>query len=214
MRIQFLFLMLCIWIFAGLTSAQLTVDASGQIRERHRQPLAGSGGSSGYKLPIRLVLKIVGSPPGEDGKVIVRFTLRNVGTKNLEIPVSPNPGDFEPDDPNASYRLKMMNLYLTLDTGRDAFRQRSLLRGGAYLYGSRSFPGTLVPLAPDESIDVLARVTLPAQEDASGKVVVGRVSLNDETVRAQQGHTYLDSVEIGSAQSQDYSLTSLLALQE
>jgi len=210
------FLALCVstsCVSVTAASAQLTVDATGPIRERHRRPSSGTGGSSGYKLPLLVSLRTTGAPPDERGKTVVEFTLTNIGKSDLAIPISPHPGDFEPEDPKVSYSVKMLNLYLTLDSGERTSRQRVMLPGGAHLYGSSRLPGTLISLTPAESIHVLASVTLPDGE-GNGKVIVGRVTLNDETLQTVREHTVSDTREIGSGESQDYPVRSLLGPQE
>jgi hypothetical protein len=201
-------LLLCTWVSFGVASAQLTVDASGPIRERRRQPSSGSGSSIGYKLPIQLTVKATGAAPDENGRTLLEFTLANTGKNELSIPISPHPADLEPEEPKASYAVKTLNFYLTLDTVTN--RQQVTLPGGAYLYGSSDFPGTMVSLPVGESISVLARVALPRTAVEHGKVIVGRVTLNDETTKTVKGQTSSDVKEIGSGESQDYPLRSLL----
>jgi hypothetical protein len=203
-------LALCILVSLGVASAQLTIDASTPIRERHRQPSSGSGGSIGYKLPIQVTVKATGAAPDENGRTLVEFTLTNTGKKELSIPISPHPADLEPEESKASYSVKMLNVYLTLDTAGRADRQQVTLPGGAYLHGSSDFPGTVVSLAIGGSISVLARVALPRTEDENGKVIVARVSLNDETIKTVRGQTSSDVKEIGSGESRDYPIRTLL----
>jgi hypothetical protein len=88
-----------------------------------------------------------------------------------------------------------------------------MLPGGACLYGNTSVPGTLVSVAPGESIRVLARVTLPTGEENKG-VIVGRVRLNDETVKTFGTQTSSDTREIGMGESRDYPIRSLVAPHE
>jgi hypothetical protein len=210
---KMLSLVLGISIPFGMASAQLTIDASGPIRERHNPASSGSGGSSGFKLPVQVSVRTNGAPPDEKGRTVVEFEVTNVGKNDLAIPISPHPGDFEPEVSNVSYRVKTLELFLTRDTGEGANRQQVMLPGGAGLYGNTSVPGTLVSLAPGESIRVLARVTLPTGEENRG-VIVGRVTLNDETVKTLGGQTSSDTREIGMGESPDYPIRSLLAPHE
>jgi hypothetical protein len=70
----------------------------------------------------------------------------------------------------------------------------------------------MVSLAPGDSIKILTRVALPSQDNARGKVIVGRLSLNNDVVGTIQGLTVSKSSELGTAESRDYTLDSLLAL--
>jgi hypothetical protein len=198
-------LALCIWVSWGVASAQLTIDASGPTRERHRQPSSGSGGGTGYKLPIEVAVKAIAGAPDENGRTLVEFALTNTGRKQLAVPISPHPGDLEPEESKASYTAKMLNIYLTLDTVERASRQQVTLPGGAYLYGSSDSPGTIVSLATGESINVLAPVALPSTDSDNGRVIVGRVSLNDETIKTVRGQTSSEVKEIGCSESRDLS---------
>jgi hypothetical protein len=101
---------ICLSVLLGTARAQLTIDATVPIRERHRQPASGSGGSSGYKLPIVLTAKTIGAAPDDDGRTVLEFTLTNEGKKDLEIPISPHPRDFEPEDPSVGYSVKNLSL--------------------------------------------------------------------------------------------------------
>jgi hypothetical protein len=212
MRARFRVLVICVFVFTGIfASAQLTVDATVPIHERRRQPTRGHAGSSGRRLPLQVAIGTNGSPPDEKGKTLVTFVISNSGKDDIEVPVSPHPGDFEPEDSKASHTVKMLSLYLTVDHGEGADRRRAMIPDSAHLYGNNAFPGTIVLLAPGESIHVLARLTLPTDAEVKeGGAIVARVSLNDETIRTVGGQTSSDRQEIGSADSVDYTLQSLL----
>ncbi len=193
-------------ILSGLAFAQMTINATGPIHERKRQPSSGSGGSSGYKLPIQISLERKDIPTCGDNRVTINLTLINQGSKEIEIPISPNEGDFEPKDPKVSYSVKALKLYLTLDTTDRATRQRAIVPGGTTLFGSAAIQQTLISLAPKKSINVLTCVSLPARNVTSSRVIVGRLELENETISTVQGQTSSETREIGSAESQDYSL--------
>jgi hypothetical protein len=188
--------------FAIAASSQLTVDATGPIRERQRDAFAGSGSSIGRKLPLQVAIAARGSTADASARVIVEFTVTNLGKENIAIPVSPNPGDLEPVDPKASYTLNVLHLYVTSDK-----RRMSRLAGGADLYGSPVFTETLVQLAPGDSIRVLARLALPS--GATTATLVAHAALREEALRMVGGQPFLDTKDLGSASSPEYSLQAL-----
>ncbi len=177
------------------------MDATGVPRARLRNPTVGHAGSIGRHLPLRVAAEFVRFLPAGNGVAEVAFTLTNSGENPLVIPVSPNPRDLEPSDPKASYRLKNINLYITSDR-----RQESVLAGGARLYGSEAFPSTLVMLASQKSLRILARVTLPPvlADHSSEAVFVAHAVLNDQTMGMVGGQISEDTKEIGSAVSPEY----------
>jgi hypothetical protein len=97
----------------------------------------------GRKLPVNVIIETTGAPPDESGKTLVVFVLTNSGKTNISLPVSPNPGDLEPPDPKTSYKGLVLGLRISL-----AKRPASIFAGGADLYGSDDFAGTLVNMVP------------------------------------------------------------------
>jgi hypothetical protein len=193
-------------------SAQLTIDANSPVTGRRREPTQGSGGGIGRKLPVRLAIEAHGSPPDDMGRTQIEFAVTNSAKTSLEIPISRNPGDFEPEDPNAVYTVKEFSLYMTSDTGSGNDRHELMLAGGANLYGDRALPGSLAVLAPGKTIHVLTWVSLPKKSRAAegNATVVAHVALNEETIRTVGSLTSSNTQEIGSASSEDYKLSSLL----
>src|SRR5258708_2005563 len=188
---------LVVTVFA---SAQLTVDATGPIRERRRPPTAGSGGTMGRKLPISLAIEIRDAQPSATGDSLVLFVLTNSGRDKLTVPISPHPGDLEPSNPGANYALSRLSLYITTS---DRAQSHALLPG-TNLYGNQAFSGTLATLAPGESLRVLVRVKLlvePSKPGTSAPVYVAHVILSTETIKTISGRTVSDTREIGSATS-------------
>ena len=88
--------------------------------------------------------------------------------------------------------------------------------GGADLYGSAEFPGTLTTLAPGDSLRVLARVALPEAgvEGHAGGAFIASASLNHVAFRTVNGEILLESQNVGSATSSEYTATSLLGRHE
>ena len=70
--------------------------------------------------------------------------------------------------------------------------------GGADLYGSAAFPGTLVNLAPGDSIRVLTRVALPEGGDAApgAETFDASASLVNQTLKTVNGQIVSDSQEL------------------
>ena len=188
-------------------SAQLTVDETAPAKRRQREPTAGTGGGVGRKLSILVSIETHRSSPDENGGSLVEFVLTNSGKEDLSLPVSPNPADFEPADARRSYKVKVLNLYVTYDKP-----EANSLDGRATLYGNDSMPGTMVKLAPAESIRVLARVTFPSSTSAPNVpfVLVAHAILESETVRPIKGEVFSRSQEVGSSSSPEYSLSDLL----
>jgi hypothetical protein len=192
--------------FSFSFSGQVTVDATGPIHQRLRNAGAGSGSGIFRKLQLQIAIEVPRASPNDNRPTEVDFILTNSGKDELTIPISPNPGDFEPADPKVSYTVKLLNLYITTDM------RQGILPGGADLYGNRAFPGTLVTLAPGKSVRVLTRVALPlvlVADQTSTAVFVAHAVLNDETIRTVDGQTLVDGQEIGSATSPPYTLKSL-----
>jgi|SRR5271166_3826877 len=187
-------------------SGQLAVDATGPIRQRHRDAGAGHGGGVGHKLPLHVAIESHGVPAGENSRTLVEFIITNSGKEDLPVPVSPHPGDFEPTDPKTGYTVRCMGLRIT--SGK---APGTILPGGADLYGSQKLPGTLLVLAPGESIHVFTRVALPSFRALQLEAVfVADVILNDETIRSVDGRDFSDMREIGSASSEEYTSQRLL----
>jgi hypothetical protein len=181
---------------------QLTVDATGPIRERRREAGIGQGGGFGRKLPLQVAMKTPGTPPDENGKTVVEFILTNTGKNDLTLPISPHPGDLEPSDPKANYTVQCLGLRITSGKGSG-----TILPGGADLCGRNAFPGTLIALAPGESIRVLTRVALPhiSIPGPGARVFVADAILNRETIKIVNGQTVSDMQEIGLASSPEYT---------
>ena len=176
-----------------------TVDARGPIHETKRRVAAGHSGSIGRRLAVALSVEVGATAAIPREPFDAEFVLENSGKDNLVVPVSPNPGDFEPKDPSISYSVKHLSLFLTFGK-----RQAPIL-WGAQLYGSPQMPGTLVVIAPGKSLRVLARIAAPAAPpESEANIIVPFVAhaiLNDETIQEVNGKTLMESVEIGSATS-------------
>ena len=188
---------------ASLTAsmwAQLTVDATVPIRARHRLSSGSRGGGVGLRVPLRVAIETNGSPPNDNGKMLVTFILTNTGTASLEIPISPHPGDFEPSNAAEGYRVR--TLYMAITTGKVP----GTVIAATVLYGSRKFPGTLVALAPGGSIRVLTRIPiLPPETDPKDSIVTASAILGTDVVKVTDGRSFVEMEEIGSASSPEYT---------
>jgi hypothetical protein len=188
------------------SAGQITVDATGAVHERRREPAGGSGGGIGRRLPLTVTIEYLGKPSAEAGRYKVKFIIANSGDSNIEVPLSPNPGDLEPDNPQKPYTLLRMNVFLTSDTGTGSERHEVMCAGGALLFGEMSVPTTTVKLSRGQSIHVLAFTEPPIRQTSSAATkVVAHVVLTEETITPNGTKTVAQSREIGSATSEDYS---------
>lgn len=182
---------------------QLTVDVTGPVRQRQRNPTFGSGGSSGRRLTLRVIVDVHGSQDAQ-GRTYVDFILTNSGNADLVLPVSPHPGDLEPSDPKVIYTIQHLTLYLASERGPKGNKRSTVLPGGADLYGQRQFPETLTTLRPGESLKFLTRVTIPHNSENTvieSVALVGYAWLYKETVRPVGDELKSEEEEIGSASS-------------
>ncbi len=189
---------------------QTVIDATGPIRGRLRNPTAGHVGSIGRKLPIQIAVEYQRPQPQTKDAMNVCFILTNTGEKELAIPVSPHPGDLEPQDKNVTYTVKHLNLYMTSISNK---RQELVLAGGAQLFGNEGLPKTMLTLGPGKLVRVLARVQVPSGRLSDRTILfVAHAALDSETMRTVDGQTFEDSEEIGIASSTAYKAQSLFEL--
>jgi hypothetical protein len=191
-------------VFAVNSLGQLTIDTTGPIRQRKREAVRGHVGSSGRKLSLQLAIQTAGSPPDEKGKTLVEFILTNSGKNELTLPVSPNAGDLEPSDPKTAYTVMRLGIGISLSK-----KPAVILPGGADLYGSAESPGTVIDLAPGDTIRVLARVALPEAGGPNPEGFDAIASLDNQTIRTVNGEVVSDSQDLGFARSPEYTLQSL-----
>jgi hypothetical protein len=194
-------------LLAAVSQGQATVDASGPIREGTRIASQGRGGGVGKTLPLKVAIEINVPSPDLNGKTLLEFVLTNSGKDELTLPVSPNPGDFEPSDRKVGYTVMTLALLVGMSK-----RPGVLFPGGADLFGNAAHPGTLMVLAPGDSLRVLARVALPPVSELDGERFDGTASLASETIKTVEGKLIFDSREIGFARSRDYTAEELLSI--
>lgn len=109
----------------------------------------GSRGEQKYKLPLEV--SIVRSWISEQGEAGVEVRLQNVGETPFDLPASQNLTGIEKPG-NKAQRL----FWLLLRPETDI---RSASIGGVVVGGSTSVSGSLIELAPGESLRVLMRIT-------------------------------------------------------
>lgn len=180
------------------------VDATAPVRNRLRPPTAGHFGSVGYELPVRITVERDNTAAGNNGDWDVDFAITNVGKTAIQLPISIHPRDLEPSDPNMSYAVTVLRIYLTQPNGRE-----SLLRSGVDLYGSPKFPETMKVLSPGDSIQVIARMLRVATGLALNETLRCHVVLEEQKVSMKNGQVFGDTNELGSAQSDEFRLDSL-----
>src|SRR5258708_40146643 len=83
---------LSIPIVAG---GQLTINATGPVRERHRNADVARGGGVGRRISLLVAVQTHSGSPDANGDTQVDFVLTNFGKVDLVVPISPNPGDLE-----------------------------------------------------------------------------------------------------------------------
>lgn len=181
---------------------QLTIDATGPIRNRMREATRANGGGIGHKLPLQVAIKVPVSSPDASGRTPVEFILTNSGPKALTLPISPNPADLEPSDPKSPYAVLVLGLRVSLSK-----KPGIIFPGGADLYGSASVPATLVTLSPGDTIRVVTRIALPG---SASEPLLATASLENQTLKTVNRELVLSSQEIGFATSAEYTLGSLL----
>jgi hypothetical protein len=128
-----------VFVFALLTSAiapcQLSIDSTGPIRPRKHDATWASGEGVGRKIPLHVSIEVPVAAPDSTGKTLVEFVLSNSGKNNIDLPVSPHPGDFEPADLKGGYSVVRLGLRL-----RESGKPGAIFAGGADLFGSSAFP--------------------------------------------------------------------------
>jgi hypothetical protein len=187
----------------AVSQERMAVDAAGPIRERARIASIVRGGGVGRLLSLKVAIETNVISPDTNGKTLVEFILTNSGRSNLTLPISPHPGDLEPSDPKATYTVMTLGLRIGLSR-----KPGAVFPGGAELFGNADHPGTIVTLAPDESIRVLARVALPGE--GSAEPFDAGASVNNEIIKDVNGELVSDSQEIGFARSKQYTVRQLL----
>jgi hypothetical protein len=127
---------------------------------------SGSGGSIGHQNGLKLSL-ISASPasPRLGEAVDLELQLKNVGSKEVEIPWNLNPNNF---DLPTTDRMKyyQANFSMTITWAKD----KSWHSGGMiYLYGSDELPSTMHVLSPGKAVQFRVRFPLEGGRDESAE---------------------------------------------
>jgi hypothetical protein len=198
----------CLVAFLG---QETTIDATGPIRARVHEITSGSAGGIGRKLPLTITIRFRDVPSNGADRAKVEFTIVNSGDSNIDVPISPNPGDFEPKDERKTYTLLELHAFLATHTGEGIQRDEKTFGDGVHLYGDRTVPSSIVTLPPGSSIHVLAFAANPQHQQISNPKakVIAHVVLIQETVTIVGVNASGRANEIGSAISEEYSIANL-----
>lgn len=181
----------------SLSMGQLVVNATAPYSELRRQPSSGSASSIGRSLPVQVEVEINPERQNGAGMMEVDFVLRNNGEKPILLPVSPNPSELEPSDPDLVYTMQVLTLRLSSSTDL-----RAELKGGATLFGNANYPGTMLTLAPGQFLRVRSLVAVPSRSTkGSAANFTASVDLEKETIRTTNGKTVSESQDLGRAKS-------------
>jgi hypothetical protein len=193
----------CGWFSIAVYSQQV-VDATVPVKNLHWSTQGGSGGSAGQRIPLLVTVRAIGVPD-TTGKAKIEFVLTNTGENDLKIPVSPQPAELEPTDPNTDYTVTHLGLFIT-----EANRAK-VLKGTADLYGKPNTALSLINLPRGHYIRVQANVWFPHISEAEKSTLSFKVgAIEDyELFRNRDGRRVLDSQEIGSSFSKEFTIQSL-----
>ena len=184
--------------------SQQAVDATVPVKNLRWSTEGGSGGSVGQRIPLLVTVTAIGAPD-TTGKAKIEFVLTNAGENDLRIPVSPQPADLEPTNPNTDYTVTHLGLFIA-----EANRTK-VLRGRADLYGKSNTELSLINLPRGHHIRVLAKVWFPHISEAEKSTLSFKAgAIEDyELFRNRDGRRVLDSQEIGSSFSKEFTIQSL-----
>lgn len=189
----------------GQRTPDATLDATVPIRQLRWDVQGGSGGSAGARIPLSVTVKRTGltETPGEPTKV--EITLTNTGKSDFEVPISTQPADLEPNDPNVEYTVT--HLVLSISEVAPPFKIVAMVA----LYGKPDAPGSIIRLAPGHSICVLAMVRFPSIPSAGPDSVRYRALAVQQydTFAKRDGRRQLDAKDIGSSFSEEFTPSSL-----
>src|SRR5579859_3983231 len=207
------FALMCCSVLAA-AEAQLTVDATVPIRKLRWDTGGGSVGGIGARIPLSVTLQRAGDTEAASGPIKVAFIVTNTGKDEFQVPISPQPADFEPDDPNTEYTVTSLNLgvmevnpHAMLREGHIVYEGPPVLKGGAHLYGKSDAPGTMLSLRPGQSIRVLAIVWFPLPNTGEPLIEFeASVIKRHGTYSNRGGRRVADFQDVGEGLSYDFTL--------
>lgn len=208
--------LLCCTVMAA-ADAQLTVDATAPIRKLRWDTQGFSRGGIFARIPLSVMLERTGDTEAGSGPIKVAFIVTNTGKDDFQVPISPQPAELEPDNPNAEYTVITLHLYVSevnphaaLRNGAIVYEGPPVLSGGAILYGKPDAPGTMLNLHPGQSIRVLAVVSFPVANTGEPPVKFeASVAKGQDTYSKRGGRRVSDSQDLGSGLSYDFTLSAL-----
>jgi hypothetical protein len=177
-----------------LLAGQETIVIPEVVRSRLRQPTSGHVGSIGRKLPLHISAELCTGAQ----RSTVTFTIRNDGNETVQIPSSPNSGDFESNNPEKAYRMLTMTLALfDLEPSHKPREWR------ADLFVSSEMKDSLISLLPGHSVRFVKQLekqtVLTAPPPAQTYAL--RLSLYDQKVSQGNGEVFENTREVGSSTS-------------
>lgn len=195
-------------ILAGLQATPSALDLTEVIvRDRVHEPITSStsGGGVGGNGPVAQagpitmsLFSVAVDPSRQKSSVIFDVELKNISTRQLELPVNPNLADFEPERPHVPYSY--MSSYITLQLES---RNARWSLDGISLYGSKLVTGSLRDLDPGATLHIRARAALRSNrsggtsgETATPLRVVAVLLLQENFVSEQNGILHQESRQI------------------
>lgn len=127
---------------------------------------------------------------------IFEFTIKNVGSSPVRIPISPHLADLQPIDPAEKFSFSEIQTALWIA----ADGQWSTNMGGStVLYGNEDVPGTMLTLNAGEWLRVVARGHL----QFGGDVLMSLPSPRAADVAYAESSLYRDEMSITATESND-----------
>lgn len=145
-----------------------------EIRQRQREPAAGSGGVAGSARegrkpppqPLTLTMKILGHSELAGGEAFeYEVQIRNVSDQPIEMAWDLSPADIEPTDSRASYQYQSAAILLNAKLGEN---RAVSLEGSILLFGTPSLASTMITLEPGQWVRIKGkgRALSPNTSDA------------------------------------------------
>ena len=192
--------MLCLLLSTSSASllAQYSVDATVSPRLRLRPPSEGSGGGLGRKLPLQVQIESISEAANPDQSAEATFVLKNIGPSQLDLPTSPHPRDFEPQNPGTPYAMTVLSLYLTTDGS--AFP----LPGTVELFGDSSISGSMISLPPGGTLTIKTKsgTVIERARQSGVKSLFANFVLTRRAIHAENGKVKEESQDLGSVSVQ------------
>lgn len=190
-------------------ACQISIDATGPVRDRKWPVESSSGGGTIAGAPLLVAVRAESALTDSKEKVAIMFILTNAGKTTITVPTSPNPADLEPADPSIDYIVETLAVCISIQM------RPSAESVGTVLFGSAEMSGTTADLAPGETMEIRTRVSLPPTPSSQWGSELYRASalLGHETIKTVNGRRISESEVTGSAWSKPFTLKSLFGTQ-